>query len=396
MDTKAECPKCRARMAVTVSQKTPGPPGSASDAAQKNETAEAAPAAAKKGPDPNSFAYYLQQHFAGSRGSAIWGVCAGVAAALLLSLAKPVLGFGGMLVVCEVILVVAFAAGLAYAIEQYLAFVAQKQEKAADEDTRSWLAPFLFGCLMFLIPIGVLTVIESFTPRYGLVATIIPGLRGDDAIQAEPWSESFAAASPQQVAAAPSPAADPAIAPRTHAPQPTSPPPAPAQPPPAPVPPPSPKPVEPTINPAPKTPPQKAPPTIPMPADTASEKAPDADAKEPSAAGDKPQSVLPPPEPEASVVHSLFVIQEGDAQGPPVEGAKVELWRRTGENAKPISLKTALTDSRGEAAIALDFGAGGPPAGEYGATVSRGAVSKSWILSDYPEAAGWNLHLPAR
>ncbi|NLY00497.1 MAG: hypothetical protein GXY83_30750 [Rhodopirellula sp.] len=396
---KAECPKCHARMSVTVSEKTPGQAAAAHAPSEKGGSAEAPPTAAKseKVADPNSFVSYLKRHFSRWHGSAVWGAAAGLVAAPLLSLAKHWWGFGAPLVVFEVVVVVAVTAGLAYTVEQYLAFVLWKQGKAG-EDVRGWQAPFIYGCLTFLIPLGILVAVESLTPRYGLVATIIPPLRTEEVVVANRWDDTAAAASSQQLPSSPatpmrsakvqpsdaaaktsapiSPAAPSSRADNRSAvvPQPTAA---------------TPAPPAATVD---QPPPKEPPPMQTAPAADPEETTANEPAEE--AAPAQKTEVEPSPAPKSGVVESLFVIHAKNEQGPLIQGAKVELWHQAGKSDKPVPLGSAVTNSRGTAKIEVDFGERGPAAGEYGVTVSRGSVSKSWILSDYPEAAGWNLCLP--
>ena len=180
--TRGQCPKCKAAIAI--------PPA-------------VSPVQAPVQPQLK-FLPYCFQHFAATHWPAAIGICCGVIALPFISLLKPLLGFRGLCFVLAGSLILSVASGIIYFIQRSMAY-SLGGERTIPPNTKSWMARLAYGGLTFLVPMAPLVGAEYFTPDYGLLATIVPEFRKDQA----KWLRLPSSEGEKAVSAAASPSASP-------------------------------------------------------------------------------------------------------------------------------------------------------------------------------------------
>ncbi len=181
---KAQCAKCHAVLTVastgaaTHSSPPVSPPVS-TDAASAGKRVTRT-LATEPPVDQIGFCAYLRRHFAETHGLPVWGLCVGLLAVPAISLFKPVWGLLGLLAVTAALLVLTLAVGTVYAVQRMLVYFLCKR-RTVGGDAQSWLASLTYSCLKCLILVVLITLVECFTPSYGLLATLVPQFRDEQA-----------------------------------------------------------------------------------------------------------------------------------------------------------------------------------------------------------------------
>ena len=127
------------------------------------------------------FLLYWLQHFAATHGPAAFGISCGILAIPIVSLLKPAIGYGGMYYVLIGAVLFSVLTGAVFTARRLLAYFL-RGERAVSDDAKSWAARLAYGGLTFLIPIIPWVGVEYFSPSHGLMATIIPHLRKEQAL----------------------------------------------------------------------------------------------------------------------------------------------------------------------------------------------------------------------
>jgi len=92
-------------------------------------------------------------------------------------------------------------------------------------------------------------------------------------------------------------------------------------------------------------------------------------------------------------VTASFHVLRGAASGPPLEGAKVELFYRPGPATRPVALGTAASDETGYARIAVELSLAQQARGEFLVTAALGQSSNVWKLPKFPQSRSYSLYL---
>lgn len=122
------------------------------------------------------FSQYWARYFADTRGPWAYGVCLGLIAIPTLSLLKPVIGFKGLAIALVVVILQSLSLLAIYSLQRAVAYLRQRQRTVPDE-AQSRTAALGFTGLLLCIMITPLVAAEFFTPRCGLVATLMPQLQ---------------------------------------------------------------------------------------------------------------------------------------------------------------------------------------------------------------------------
>jgi hypothetical protein len=127
-----------------------------------------------------SFLTYCGQHFAATHWPTAIGIALGVLALPFLSLSKPSIGFRGLCFILGAVIAVSLTSGSLYILSRLNAYYVGGQ-RSVPERARSALAPLAYAALMFLIPTIPLVIGEYFTPPDGLLVTMYPEFRKEQA-----------------------------------------------------------------------------------------------------------------------------------------------------------------------------------------------------------------------
>jgi formylglycine-generating enzyme required for sulfatase activity len=102
------------------------------------------------------------------------------------------------------------------------------------------------------------------------------------------------------------------------------------------------------------------------------------------------------PSPSAREVGVSFTVHRGEEDGPPVEGADVELVYLTDEKAAPLTIGRGRTDAEGKTRIEAALSTAQQRGGTFQAVINADGVRKDWPLPEFPTVLAWNLWLPNR
>ena len=125
------------------------------------------------------FAYFFQ-HFRATRWPEAIGICLGLVAIPAASLIKPLIGFRGLCFVVAGAAALSLVSGIWYTFSRLIAYYLDGQ-RSVPRRARSIAAPLAYGGLMFLVPMVPWVAGEFFSPPHGLLATIFPDFRKEQA-----------------------------------------------------------------------------------------------------------------------------------------------------------------------------------------------------------------------
>jgi formylglycine-generating enzyme required for sulfatase activity len=111
----------------------------------------------------------------------------------------------------------------------------------------------------------------------------------------------------------------------------------------------------------------------------------------PSAIGSSSTPTTPPREVSVSLT-----VHRGEEDGPPVEGADVELVYTASDHAAPLTIGRGRTDAEGKTRIDTALTTAQQHGGTFAAVISSDGVHKDWPLPEFPVTLAWNLWLPNR
>ncbi len=131
-------------------------------------------------PIPVGFFTYFFQHFRATRWPEAVGICLGLVAIPAVSLTKPLIGFRGLCFVMAGAAALSLVSGIWYIFSRLIAYYLDGQ-RSVPHRVRSITALLAYGALMFLIPMVPWVAGEFFTPPHGLLATIFPDFRKEQA-----------------------------------------------------------------------------------------------------------------------------------------------------------------------------------------------------------------------
>ncbi|NLS95281.1 MAG: hypothetical protein GXX96_24335 [Planctomycetaceae bacterium] len=131
-------------------------------------------------PGQLSFGQYWSCHFAQTRGPWAFGVALGLIVVPVLSLLKPAIGMRGLVIVLVAVVVLSLTLLLIYTYQRLVAYFLTRTTELLNRP-RSRIAPFGFTSLLLAIVIGPLVAGESFVPECGLLATLVPQLKEEQA-----------------------------------------------------------------------------------------------------------------------------------------------------------------------------------------------------------------------
>ena len=98
----------------------------------------------------------------------------------IVSLLKPILGFRGMCFVLAGAVALSTVSGIVYTIQRFTVYVI-RGERTVPLQASSWTARLAYGGWMFLVPMAPWVAAEYLASPYGLLATIAPDLRKEQA-----------------------------------------------------------------------------------------------------------------------------------------------------------------------------------------------------------------------
>ncbi len=185
--TRGMCPRCHTPVTTAPAPGTPTVQPKSPDHSAVRPVAGKAPVPV--GPSGSSvgqavkklnFIAYLRKHFAATHWPEAFGICLAILSIPIVSLLKPILVFRGMCFVLAGALALSTVTGLVYVIQRLTAYFF-RGERAVPIRPRSWMARLTYGGWMFLIPMGLWVGAEYFAPPQGLLATIVPDLRKEQA-----------------------------------------------------------------------------------------------------------------------------------------------------------------------------------------------------------------------
>jgi formylglycine-generating enzyme required for sulfatase activity len=102
------------------------------------------------------------------------------------------------------------------------------------------------------------------------------------------------------------------------------------------------------------------------------------------------------PSASAREVSVSLTVHRGEEDGPPVEGADVELVYLADEKAAPITIGRGRTDAEGKTRIEAALTTAQQHAGTFEAVINADGVHKDWPLPEFPTVLAWNVWLPNR
>ena len=123
---------------------------------------------------------YFFQHFRTTRWPAAIGICLGLVAIPAVSLAKPQIGFRGLCFVVTGAVAFSLVSGIGYTFSRLIAYHHGGQ-RSVPNGAWSITAPLAYGGLTFLVPMLPWVAGEYVSPSHGLIATIFPDFRKEQA-----------------------------------------------------------------------------------------------------------------------------------------------------------------------------------------------------------------------
>ena len=146
---------------------------------------------ARHRPQETGFYRYWTDYYRATHGLGIWslGIILGLVSMPLLSLLKPLLGFKGILWIWLGLAGIAGTATVVFLVRRALAYYL-RNEWIVPQDVTSWSSLVAHACWTMLIPLCLLVAVEFFAPPIGIVTTLVPSFREDQAR----WVESLEAA----------------------------------------------------------------------------------------------------------------------------------------------------------------------------------------------------------
>jgi len=123
-----------------------------------------------------SFSQYWTRHFTETRGPWAFGICLGLITIPILSLLKPAIGFKGLAITLAVVIFLSSLLLLIYSLQRAIAYFLRRQRSVPNR-ARSRTAALGFTGLLWGVMIAPLVGAELFTPRCGLLVTLIPQLQ---------------------------------------------------------------------------------------------------------------------------------------------------------------------------------------------------------------------------
>ena len=183
----AVCPRCRTPVSAWVAR-------AAQEAPLESQQASATPPAASKtaapvAPPPTSatptvkklgFVTYSRRHFAATHWPGAFGICCGLVSIPIVSLLKPILGYRGMCTVLAGAVALSIVGGAVYMIGRFTDYFV-RGARTVPIHASSWMARLAYGGLMFLVPMAPWVAAEYFAPADGLLASILPYVREEQA-----------------------------------------------------------------------------------------------------------------------------------------------------------------------------------------------------------------------
>lgn len=122
-----------------------------------------------------SFSRYYGCHFVATRGPRVLGISLGLIMLPILSLLKPTIGFRGLVITLVMVVILSLLAFLIHLLQRIIAYFAQEQRNIPKRSF-AFLPALAFAGFLLCIIITPLISVEFFTPRCGLLATLIPQL----------------------------------------------------------------------------------------------------------------------------------------------------------------------------------------------------------------------------
>lgn len=121
---------------------------------------------------------YLTHYYAATHGLGIWSlaIITSLVAMPVLSLLKPVLEFKGLATVLAAVAGLAGLAALVFVIKRTLGYYLA-HERCVPNGAHSWSSIIAYGGMTALIPLCLLVAVEYFSPRSGILATLVPSFK---------------------------------------------------------------------------------------------------------------------------------------------------------------------------------------------------------------------------
>lgn len=172
------CPKCGTAVVPAPAEpasRVPNPPPPPPAAARPANALARVAGPPNAAPDV-SFRQYRQAHYRQTRGLAVYGFCAGLLLAPVISLAKPFLGIMGLLGVWVATVLLWAGLGALYGAERLVEYRILRR-RTVPVDAGSWTAACVFGLFVALAPVSAVVVLEAFSPPQGMLATLVPAFQ---------------------------------------------------------------------------------------------------------------------------------------------------------------------------------------------------------------------------
>jgi formylglycine-generating enzyme required for sulfatase activity len=102
------------------------------------------------------------------------------------------------------------------------------------------------------------------------------------------------------------------------------------------------------------------------------------------------------PSPSAREVSVSLTVHRGEEDGPPVEGADVDLVYLADEKSPPLTIGRGRTDADGKTRIEAALTSAQQHGGTFQAVINADGLHKDWPLPEFPTVLAWNVWLPNR